>query len=374
MKPLSAVYYSINNKRKLISMIICIGFSIALIYSLQFFIAEIKESVDQTLLNPLKEYSEVYSNSEEPIPENVVNDIMQNQYTEKVIPLLRQQTFFYPVVGKYPVSVFSLNVKDMGYLMKQLGLSLAQGRLPEDNKEEAVIDSHLAKNKGLKIGDRIGYDVDEKEQDMKGSYQIVGFIEGSSMLILLPRTDNLSNEELYPRGMLVFHKDGKLTESDNYLESLYKDTSISTYQIVSNARSKDMKDIKRYINILVFMLITVLSISMGNASYIHTFERRHEYALLYSVGYSPVRILIKAISEIFFIYMLGCLLGLFVTLLLAGIIYFGLFEPNGLTIRLFLPDAFLQSLIIPVFVTLFSIIPVSRMLKKIDSISIIEGE
>ncbi len=67
MKPLSVEYYSLNNKRKILSMIISIGFSIALIFSLSFLVDEIKHSNDLTELNPLKLFSKVGSSVDMPL-------------------------------------------------------------------------------------------------------------------------------------------------------------------------------------------------------------------------------------------------------------------------------------------------------------------
>jgi ABC-type antimicrobial peptide transport system permease subunit len=175
--------------------------------------------------------------------------------------------------------------------------------------------------------------------------------------------------------MIVFCKEGRLQESNEFLEALPKQiTKIHTYHIAYDAQAKDTKDLKTYLNILVIMLIVVLSISTGNASYINTFQRRYEYALLYSVGYSSSQILKKSMKEIFFINIIGYIAGMLLSLLFAGIAYLAIFEPNGLVIRLVLPDALLQTLAIPVFTSLFCMIPVSIMLRKIDPIKIIEGE
>ncbi len=375
MKPLSILYYSINNKRKLISMLISLGFSVALIYSLQFLIDEIKHSNDFTSLNPMKCYSEVVKKGDEPIPDAIIQSILKNETTEKVLPRIRQYTFYMPAVGRNGVSVFSLEQEDMTYLMKRLDLHLSKGTLPKDGTNEAVIDVRLAKNKHLKIGDKIGYEVNEKELFIRGTYVIVGFINGNSMLMLTARQDQMNDSEIYRDSMIVFPKEGKSQESEAFLQTLPKQiVDCFTYQTAYNAQAKDTKDLKRYINELVIMLIIVLSISTGNASYINTFQRRYEFALLYSVGYSSLQILKKLMNEIFFINILGYIAGMLLSLLLAGIEYLVVFEPNGLVLRLMLPNALLQTLAIPVFTSLFCIIPVSIMLRKIDPIRVIEGE
>jgi putative ABC transport system permease protein len=356
-------------------MIISIGFSVALIYSLQFFVDEIKHSNDYTSLNPLKKYSEVSRKSDQPITKEIIQSIIENENTERIIPRIRQWTYYQPITGRNNVSVFSLNNTDMTYLINRLKIQLIQGHLPKEGTNEAVIDYRLAKNKNIKIGDKIGYDVNEKELFIQGSLKIVGLIGGDSMLALTARQDNLTDNEMYQEGMIVFHKVDNLQKSNIFLESLPKqNVKVFTYQIAYDAQEKDTKDLKRYINILVIMLIVVLSISAGNASYINTFQRRYEYGLLYSVGYSSTQILKQASSELFFINIMGYLAGILITLLFAGIEYLFLFEPNGLVLRLILPEAILQTLAIPIFTSLFSIIPVSRMLRKIDPIRIIEGK
>ena len=374
MKPLSALFYSRNNKKKLIAMVISIGLSISLIYVIQFLVYGAKHGTDYTDLNPLSVYSEISRQGDEPIHGDMINCIVTNEYTERVIPRIRQQTFYYPITGRCAVSVFSLNQEDMTYMMDKLGLTIKEGRLPKNNRDEIVIHDRLLKNKGLKLGDEIGYPVNEKEKSIEKTYKIVGVLDGASMIALTSLSAQKYDSGLYENGMLVFHKEGKRSQSNSFLSFLPKDAVyIQTYQKVYDSQQKDLQDIQRYMNILVVLLIIVISITMGNSSYIHTFQRRYEYALLYSIGYSPLWILRKTIKEVFLTCFLGYLTGMVSTSLIAGIMYLFLFYPQGLVLKLFLPEALLQTLMIPIFVSLFCILPISRMLRRVDPINIIEG-
>ncbi len=371
MKPLSVIYYALKNRRKVISMAVSIGFSVALIYSLHFITDEVIHANDLTGLNPLTHYSEVWGSEDGGTINPIIRQIIKNPDTDRTIPVNRQQIFYISAVGgKYSVGVYSLKKTDMKYYMNRLKIKLIKGRLPIDGKKETVLDYRLAKNKGLHIGDRIGYSADKKELQIKGSYRIVGFLGGESISMLIPE----QKVPLKPNEILVFHKQGRLLQSNSFLESLPKNqVNVSTYNLVMNALEKDSKDLKKLMNITVVMLIAILSISMGNASYINIFQRRYEFGLLNSVGYSPVYILGKAFFEIAFLNFAGYLAGVILTMFIAGLQYFFLFEPNGLVLRILIPEAMLQTIAVPVFTTLFSIIPVSRMMKKIDPISIIEG-
>ena len=374
MKPLSAVFYSRKNKKKLIAMVIAIGLSISLIYGIQLMVYSAKHSTDYTDLNPLAVYSEISMQGNNSIHGDMIDWIISNEYTEKVIPRIRQQTFYYPVTGRCVVSVFSLSQEDMTYMMTKLGLTIKEGRLPQNNKDEIVMNDRLLKNKGLNMGDEIGYPVNEKEKSLEKTYRIVGVLEGSSMIALTSLSDQSYDSGFFEKGLLVFHKEGKGSQSNAFLSLLPKDEVYTqTYQKAYDSQQKDLKDIQRYMNILVVLLIIVISITMGNASYIHTFQRRYEYALLYSIGYSPLWILWKTIREVFLTCFLGYLAGMISTLLIAGMMYLCLFYPQGLIWKLFLPDALLQTLIIPIFVSMFCILPISRMLRRVDPIHVIEG-
>jgi len=371
MKPLSVLYYSLKNRRKVISMAISIGFSVALIYSLQFLVDEVLHCSDLTSLNPLSHYSEVRASSDKGITKEVIDSVIHDENTERVIPVSRQQTFYISAAGgKYDVGLFSLSQENMRFFIDRLKLKVVNGRLPKDGTNEIAMDYRLAKNKGLKIGDKIGYSVNKKELDITGAHTIVGLLSGDSMEMVMP----LQSETENGMEMLIFHKEGKLQQSNTFLGNLPKKiVNVNTHQIFSLSIEKNSKDLKKYMSILVVMLIIVLSISTGNSSYINIYQRRYEFGLLNSVGYSPLYILKKASTEICFMNMVGYCLGIILALIFAGIQYFFLFEPNGLVLRLMQPSAILQTLAIPAFTTLFSVIPVSWMLKKIDPISIIEG-
>lgn len=374
MKPLSVLYYCLKNRKRVLSMAISIGFSIALIFSLSFLLDEIKHSDEYTTLNPLESYSEVWPSTEKPITKDVINMIINDKNTDKVIPRISQKTFYYRIAGRNNVSLFSLNHEDMQFFLKRLRLKLVKGRLPTEDTTEIAMDYHVAKNKGLKLGDKIGYDVDKKEGNISGTHTIVGFIDGDCMVMVTPIQKEIDGSRLLPSGILVFPKEGKMEQYNEFLEGLPKQTvGVWTYQRAAKAVEKDSKDLKKYMNILVVMLIIVLSLSTGNASYINIIQRRYEFGLLNSVGYTNMQILKKASMEIFIMNLTGYIAGVVLTLVFAAVEYIFVFEPNGLILRLVLPDAILQTLAILVFSSLFSIIPVSRMLQKIDPISIIEG-
>lgn len=374
MKPLSVIYYSLKNKRKLISMMISIGFSVALIYSMQLLIDQVKHSNYYTTLAPLEDYSEVMCKNNQPLSDEIITKIINDDSTLAVIPRICQQTFYYPIAGRNAVGVYALNSEDLTFMMERLGLELIEGRLPQEGAYEAIMDYRLALNKGLDIGDYIGYEVSEEEIQIPGSYEIVGLTDGKSITMLVSRNDNLEDYSIFSEGMIVFHKDGQRQLSNTFLESFPNDNvKVNTYHLANQALQKDTQDIKKYMNILVGVLIIVLSISAGNSSYINTFQRRYEFSLLNAVGYTPLQVLKKASLEIFFINILGYLLGALLTMILAMIQYSVVFQPNGLVMRLVQPDAIAQTLAIPIFTSLFSIIPVSRMMRKIDPIQIIEG-
>src|SRR5262249_31605325 len=68
-------------------------------------------------------------------------------------PAHSYQVMVKTIFGKMFFTIFGLEPEGRKTLMERCGVTLSQGRLPEDGKPEAVISEEVAKNLGLKIGD-----------------------------------------------------------------------------------------------------------------------------------------------------------------------------------------------------------------------------
>ncbi len=108
--------------------------------------------------------------------------------------------------------------------------------------------------------------------------------------------------------------------------------------------------------------------------YIYFYQRRPEFGLLEALGHTRQTIIGKALFEITVINLLGFFGGLLSALLCGWALnHFDLTE-HGLPLVLWDQSYIFRLLSTPLIVTLISLLPIWRMLKKIDPITIIEAK
>lgn len=375
MKPLSVLNYSRNNKKKVIIAITCVCVSVFLLYTFHILFSTLPNTQEFLCFNPLKNASQVMpSKKSKPIGENIIADIENNASVERIIPVNYQYTSFFTLAWDNSSPVYSIKNGDMDYFLKRLNIKLRSGRLPRKGFKEIALDYRVANNKGLKLGDYFGHSVN-KIESFPGEYKIVGILSGEASTNIIPYETNLPDDELLKYGMIVFSREGQNKKLDKFLRAVSKDqASIITYSIEKEDIEKYLlKNANEVINLIVILAIAVMSISVGNSIYVHFLERRREFGILSAMGYSYTSIIKKALFEITFMNAIGFAAGILMALLSGYLLKILYLDTLGLTASFWIPTAIIQSLCIPVFTTIFSLVPIYRLIKRIDPINIIEG-
>lgn len=375
MKPLSVLNYSRNNKKKVIVAITCVCVSVFLIYTFHIIFSTLPNTQEFLCLNPLKNGSQVTpAKKNAPIEDSIINSIFKNASVEKVIPIKYQYTSFYTLAWDNSSPVYSMKEEDMNYYLKRLNIEIKSGRLPKKGFKEIALDYHIANNKGLKLGDSFGHSVD-KTEPFPGQYKIVGILEGESSTNIIPYETNLPDNELIKYGMMVLSKQGQNDALDRFLRNISKSqATIVTYSLEKeNIEKYLLNGANTIINLIIILAIAVMSISVGNSIYVHFLERRKEFGILGAIGYSEASIIGKALLEITFMNVIGFITGIFLALISGYLLKTLYFDAQGLQADFWVPKALIQSMCVPVFTTLFSLVPIYRLIRRIDPINIIEG-
>lgn len=371
-KPLSPFKYFKNNKKKIIPLFISVLLSSFLIYSFSAFISSNFICEKEVQENPYMAYSIVQPKNEgEHILGSTINEVKDDKNTLEVLPLTSMRTTFHDMGGdNMSCRVFELDSKDINILFKNLKLKLTNGRMP-DNKSEIILQDNLLKNKGKKIGDYIGHDLDINE-DIQGRYKIVGSFSGDSVEAFV--YDDSVKQDL-KNGFMIIHKAGKLESSNKFLEKIEKenDIKVSDYANIVSQNKKEDSSSMAVINVIKFIIIIVVSIAAGNSSYVHYFMRTREFGILHALGYSKNYVVLKVLKESFVFDFAASIFGIAFSIIFNFIFEYLCFWPKGLSMKLFMGDSFLQVMLIPVFICIFTIVPVSRMFRKVDPITIIQG-
>ncbi|MFZ5985818.1 MAG: FtsX-like permease family protein [Bacillota bacterium] len=121
------------------------------------------------------------------------------------------------------------------------------------------------------------------------------------------------------------------------------------------------------------MVVIVLGITLANLSYMQYYQRRREFGLLNAVGYTKHHILKKILAETSFIGIISSVSGFLISILSIILFNVVIWLPKGDEMPLWKPMQALFIMILPLVVCIESILPALKLLKRFDSISIIEG-
>lgn len=376
MNPLSIIKYYFNNKKKFLSVFISIALSTFLLYTVQILINSAFLTTYNAFVEPQKYYSSI-TNKGRLLDEKVLDQIKSMEGVEKVIPwVFRYTNFFSSIGGNTGTKVFTVKQSDMAELMSRFKLTLKAGRLPEAGTREIAIHYLLARNKNLKIGDKIGSNLD-KEEIIPGERTIVGLIDGKSIVSFDSLETWLNDNQIdfeYMLGMIILPKNGYSQQLNRELESLnLPGLEVRTFNTVNIQNIRDSESIKIILTFISILVIVIVSFCTGFLCFIYFSQRRSEFGLLNAIGYSKQQVINRAFGEISGINLIGFIAGILLSLLAGVLIDFVSYAPRGQILEVWDLRNVMKAACVPIFVTLFSIVPVWRMLKKLDPITIIEG-
>ena len=372
IRPLAPLNYFRNNKKRTIPLIICVALCVFFIYVFSMYVQATFDISELTLFHGLKSYSMVYGNKDnKKLDAFLINRIEEEDSTEKVIQCGVEYTNFnMPIGGDNYLSVFKVNLDDMQYMMERIGLKLKDGKLPQ-KEDEIILHYRIAKSKSLKVGDIIGHDL-KKEEALRGQYKVTGIMEGDSLTAFIP-CSNIDNEKF--KVLAVFHKDRRLEDSNSFLIKNIKSKEIKTLTYKDEMEESTASDsqMKVIFNITEVIVVIVMTLAIVNLGYVNFYHRRKEFGILHAVGYSRRLIIRRVFKEIFLLQSVGYIIGLILAIGTGFILKLNLFDKKGLPIVIFNSKSFIETAAIPIFICIFNIIPIARMLKKIDAISIVQG-
>lgn len=370
MKPLSVIKYFINNQKKFLSVFMAVSLSVFLIYTLQMVISSTSDSVHASYTEPKKYLSAVYSRNEL-LDSGLVEQFTINKDVERVIPCFTYSlSLNLNIGGGNATPLYVTKSDDTEFLMKKMNLKLVEGNLPAPNSMGIVIHRYVAANRGLEVGDVLLSTSDNIDY-LPCSFVVDGIIDGKPVVSFA----NLNSDQAASYGLMIVPKDGSLKSLNRYLDSFPPSNmyTISTYDSVKKSIEGSINNTFMLTTIMSILILLIVSSCVGFLSYIYFYHRRYELGLLNAMGYSMQQIMSRAFREIFLLNISGYISGILLSFITGFFLNILLFIPRGQPLYLFGFSYAVQASSVPIFAVLFSIIPVWRMLKKLDPISIIEG-
>jgi putative ABC transport system permease protein len=374
MNPLSSLTYIVNNKKKAMSTSLSICFGVFLVYFLSMIINQTNIIAEATRGEPFKKYSYVMP-AGRGLSRDIIHMVKELEDTEKIIPTRMANMSQAILLGGTSADVLLLRSDDIKLMMNRSNVNLIEGRMPLSGTKEIILHKKTAASNGLKINDIIGNDTlfplgkDDR-------YTVVGVIGGSSIINFASMAEgNNKEEDLMLSGMIALPKQGKITQMNSFLENLStEDVRIFDINTAFLQYQDGLKVINLIKPILEVMVIIVLCITLGNLNYINFYQRRKEFGVLTAIGYTKKQLYRKLLNEQIYLAAASYIAGVLLSIFTAWILNVMILATKGEDVPLLDINSLVLTLLIPVFVTIFSILPSIKAFKKMDCVSVIEGK
>jgi putative ABC transport system permease protein len=173
--------------------------------------------------------------------------------------------------------------------------------------------------------------------------------------------------------MLVFPKKDRLSEVDRLLSSFPKnEVNAISFSEIEKDFSKNAQ-IMQILDLICILAVIVMVAAAGSSKYVQFFNRRQELGILNAIGYTKLQIMKMTLVEVTLVNLTGFILGILFGILGSLYLSRAVFIASGGIGVVFYNKAFLMALFIPLFTTLFTLVPVNRMITRLDPINMIEG-
>lgn len=371
VRPLNIFLYVKNNIKKFIPQILTVMLGVFLVYFVCILGGGIKFGIKDNDILPLEKLSLVRIKDAKLEGGKFQKEMSRDKTVENIIYSADiKQIQAKLIVQSTPTFVFYTGAKDTKYIMDKFNFKLKQGKIPE-NKNELLINSNFAKSNNLKLGESYGTDINENHS-LNGTYKIIGIYSGNCIITFCYKdsVENIKNSPYH--ALLVLPKAGKLNEVNSKIVK-YKNINYQNLNDAKISLEHMFKMFDIFAVIVLGLTVFVITFTISNINYMHLYDRLEELSILDTLGYNKITIAFKLIKELALIIFLGSILGMGLGVL-SGYIFNAVYcNPKGFPVGILNPWYIIISLLVPVFVSLFSAIPVIKFLCNMNTIEVLEG-
>lgn len=381
-----AFYYIKNNKRRVSVLVVSLAMFFIITYMSMFLLSTTSETFRSVLTESTKYIQYILLTDkdldidagilQDGITEEDYMDAVNKKYNsikgdfkkckgiEDVFIVQTEYAYVTSIVGNYYIEIPMTNKKQMDMLLKHMGAELADGRLPE-KKGEVVLDRKIIKNHGYKKGDTLNRNSDVK---------IVGIIECDYYF----GCGIANNNKTFTNPELCVVTDGTVHNLEKTIEKQGVILENSEFIDLANGEKKLQDEIIDTISgstnfiFAGIMVIVAILVVIVNISYMR--DRRSEWCLYSSIGYSRKAVYYSILREMLFVFVTALLTAAVVSIILMKLLDIFLITELGLTCLYFIPETLIE--ILCAYIALFGIlqIPVRFEIYKIKTIDAIDDD
>jgi hypothetical protein len=299
--------------------------------------------------------------------------------TISAIPLGVQMVV--PPGGGTGVRVYGVSEADLPVLLESFGLQIQEGRLPRPRSNEIVLSAAIVANRGLRVGDVIGGEMDDDNalivDSLPTEMVVAGILAPDRPWVGFASYEFLQSHELtasYSPLLLAIPREGQKQALDRWLEGSLDATlaRVVTHDAREREDREDTTSIVLTFALLECMVAAVAAIALATLNHIFFDQRREEFGILNAVGHSRRRLVWRTVRETSSVvgaaWFAGAGLCGICLLAMQGLVY----GPHGLTLSFLDPRPWLLTLPIPLAVILASVGTIAWALSRLDPVAVIE--
>ena len=384
VKPFSSWTFHRRHRRRGIILIVSMALMVLGIAFPAFLVSIIPEAMNPSI-EYLRYMSSVSPSTGQAVDPGVSAQIRSQPAVARVVPAMPLGLgVIVPPGSTTQVNVLGVSEGEMPALMDRMGVRLVQGRLPRARTAEVVISQAVARNRGLRVGDVVGRSIQEADKDdpwisddIPVEMPVVGLLSGDDLWVGFASFEYLESHERTasrPVNLLVLPVEERKVELDNWLVGSIASaqTDVNTYEESLRRIQQTMRGMLFLFAALEGLIAIVAAAALSALNYIFFAQRRQEFGILNAVGRTRQWLVTRTVKETGSALAIAWLLSAAVCALLLIFAQKEIYAPLGLTLNIFNPVPWLFTLPVPIAVLAATSGTVSRMLAKLDPISVIE--
>lgn len=376
MKPLNTLVYIRNNPKKVIPQILAVSLGVFLIYFMCIIGGGLRYELNSNIVLPFEKVSEFTVRHPDKDNDDAYNYFSKDSNVEKIMYSSQMRNISAKMlISSCGTSCIFLNENDIEYMMNMYGFKLVDGKLPS-SKDEVIFNEDYIKSHGIKVGGYYGTDVNDKDE-LEGRYKVVGSFKGDMIMSFVCDNDDVDSIKKNGYCLILIAKNGHIAELNKDIHSFMnahpKQYNSDTYDKQYGFISTMFVMFNAFAVVIMAVTVFVLTFTIGDINYVHFSERLPEFSVLQAVGYSKNHIRYRQFCEMIVIVFLGFCMGIVISLL-GGYIFKEIYcVPGGIQLSIISVWYFLMSGLVPMLVSLFSCLSISRLVNKMEPVDVLEG-
>lgn len=380
---LSAWNYIKNNKRRISVLVVSLSLCFMTIYITQFMLGTTVVSASKVFIGNYSkmqfislagssfgldvEHLSLEALDKAYVEENtkLMDELQKEKGVEHVyyVPVIYNEIV--PVTGSIGVEVPLMEkTEDVETVMKHMGATLVEGRLPQ-NPGELVVDEASMKNNDYRIGEAFKYNND---------FKIVGIVSCDSYFGV-----GLTRDGYYSSDIFVL-SDGSIGDMEKVLERngiKVRDTydTIKDKKVGEKWLKEDVEDVIANSTTIIYVgVLVLLSLALFIVYTMYLRDRHNEWCLYCSIGYSKKAIYYAILRELLFSFVCAILIGGVLIVLMENVLEILVITPQGVFCKFWYPEVLVEILCAYVFLFGLLQIPVHFALWRIRTVDAMDDD